>query len=180
VTASLATYRRQGRELLATALGTRTAPLPADLALIAARTALAWIFIYHGSGKLFGWFNGPGVHRTAVYFANTAHLHPGEFFAVLGGVTEFGSGIALALGLASRLAGIALFGDMVMAMITVSWANGINSETPTPGYELNMALGVLALVVAFFGAGRFSIDALIERRVGATAPSPRTEVVPSS
>lgn len=180
MTASLATYRRQGRELLATALGTRTAPLPADLALIAARTALAWIFIYHGSGKLFGWFNGPGVHHTAVYFANTAHLHPGEFFAVLGGVTEFGSGIALALGLASRLAGIALFGDMVMAMITVSWANGINSETPTPGYELNMALGVLALVVAFFGAGRFSIDALIERRVAATAPSPRTEVVPSS
>ena len=68
MTASLATYRRHGRELLATVLGTRTAPLPADLALIAARTALAWILIYHGSGKLFGWFNGPGVHRTAVYF----------------------------------------------------------------------------------------------------------------
>ncbi len=180
MTASLATYRRHSRELLATVLGARTAPLPADLALNPARTALAWIFIYHGSGKLFGWFNGPGVHRTAVYFANTAHLHPGEFFAVLGGVTEFGSGIALALGLASRLAGIALFGDMVMAMITVSWANGINSETPTPGYELNMALGVLALVVAFFGAGRFSIDALIGRRFVATAPSVRTEDLPSS
>jgi len=172
VTASLATYRRQGREVLAIVLGTRTGPLPADLALIAARTALAWIFIYHGSGKLFGWFNGPGLHRTAVYFSGTAHLHPGEFFAVLGGVTEFGSGVALALGLASRLAGLALFGDMVMAMITVSWVNGINSETPTPGYELNMALGVLALVVAFFGAGRFSIDALIERRVATKEPSP--------
>src|SRR5271170_2622885 len=69
--------------------------------LAAVRIALAWIFIYHGSGKLFGWFNGPGLHRTAVYMANTAHLHPGEFFAVLGGVTEFGGGIALALGLAS-------------------------------------------------------------------------------
>ena len=61
-----------------------------------------------------------------------------------------------------------VLGDMVMAMITVSWANGINSETPTPGYELNMALGVLALVVAFFGAGRFSIDALVGPRVAAT------------
>jgi putative oxidoreductase len=171
VTASLATYRRRSRELLATVLSTRTAPLPADLALVAARTALAWIFIYHGAGKLFGSFNGPGLHRTAVYFSSTAHLHPGEFFAVLGGVIEFGGGIALALGLASRLAGLALFGDMVMAMITVSWANGINSETPTPGYELNMALGVLALVVAFFGAGRFSIDALVERRVAAREAS---------
>jgi putative oxidoreductase len=178
LTASLATYRRHGRELLATVVGTRTGRLPTDLALIAARTALAWIFIYHGSGKLFGWFNGAGLHRTAVYFANTAHLHPGEFFAVLGGVTEFGGGIALALGLASRLAGVALFGDMVMAMITVSWANGINSETPTPGYELNMALGVLALVIAFFGAGRFSLDALVERRVAAKDPSPAPDVRP--
>ncbi len=178
MTASPAPYRGRGRELLATLLGTRTGPLPADLALVAARTALAWIFIYHGSGKLFGWFNGPGLHRTAVYFANTAHLHPGEFFAVLGGVIEFGSGVALALGLASRLAGFSLFGDMVMAMITVSWANGINSETPTPGYELNMALGVLALVVAFFGAGRFSLDALIARRVDTRVPSPASHLLP--
>jgi putative oxidoreductase len=171
VTASLATYRRNSRKLLAIVVGTRTGPLPADLALIAARTALAWIFIYHGSGKLFGWFNGPGLHRTALYFSGTAHLHPGEFFAVLGGVIEFGSGIALALGFASRLAGLSLFGDMVMAMITVSWANGINSETANPGYELNMALGVLALVIAFFGAGRFSLDALVERRATASEPS---------
>jgi uncharacterized membrane protein YphA (DoxX/SURF4 family) len=61
---------------------------------------------------------------------------------------------------------------MVMAMITVSWANGINSETPTPGYELNMALGVLALVVAILGAGRFSVDALAERRFVDRAASP--------
>jgi putative oxidoreductase len=152
-------------------LRTRTGALPADLVLIAARTALAWIFIYHGSGKLFGWFNGPGIHQTALYFSNTAHLHPGGFFAVLGGVTEFGGGIALALGLAARLAGLAIFADMVMAMITVSWANGIVSEKPAPGYELNLALGVLALVVAILGAGRFSLDALAERRVLATKAS---------
>ena len=35
-------------------------------------------------------FNGPGIHRTALYFSNTAHLHPGGFFAVLGGLIEFG------------------------------------------------------------------------------------------
>ena len=38
----------------------------------------------------------------------------------------------------------------------------------TPGLyleELNLALGVLALMVAFFGAGRVSVDALLERRV---------------
>jgi putative oxidoreductase len=88
----------------------------------------------------------------------------------MAGVIEFGGGIALALGFASRLAGLALFGDMVIAMITVSWANGINSETTTPGYELNLALGVLALVVAFFGAGRISVDALLARRLRRPSP----------
>jgi putative oxidoreductase len=146
-------------------LSTRTATLPADLALVAARIALAWIFIYYGAGKLFGSFNGLGLHRTALYFSDTAHLHPGGFFAVLGGVIEFGGGIALALGLATRLAGLALFGDMVMAMITVTWATGINSTTSPPGYQLNLAVGVLALVVAVFGAGRFSLDALAARRL---------------
>jgi putative oxidoreductase len=146
-------------------VSTRTAELPADCALIAARTALAWVFIYYGAGKLFGAFNGPGIHGTSIYFSQTAHLHPGGLFAVIGGLTEFGGGVALALGLASRLAGVALFGDMVMAMITVTWATGLNTNNPPPGYQLNLALGVLALVVAVFGAGRFSLDALIERRV---------------
>jgi len=168
VTAALPTRRQRARSLLAAVLSTRTAPLPADLALVAARIALAWIFIYYGAGKLFGSFNGPGLHRTALYFSNTAHLHPGGFFAVLGGVIELGAGVALALGLGSRLAGIALFGDMVMAMITVTWATGINSQTAPPGYQLNLALGVLALVVAIFGSGRFSLDALIEQHVVAT------------
>jgi putative oxidoreductase len=133
--------------------------------MLAARIALAWIFIYYGAGKLFGSFNGPGIHGTALYFSQTAHLHPGGFFAVLGGVVEFGGGISMAIGLCSRLAGLALFGDMVMAMITVTWATGINSSSNPPGYQLNLALAVLALVVALLGSGRFSLDALVERRL---------------
>jgi len=166
VSSSSASDRTDGvRRLIVAVVGTRTAPLNADVALVAARTALAWIFTWYGSGKLFGWFNGPGIHRTALFFSTSAHLHPGGFFAVLGGVIEFGGAIALALGIGTRLAGLALFGDMVMAMITVTWVNGFNSATVNPGYELNLAIGVLALVVAAFGAGRFSLDALIERRL---------------
>jgi putative oxidoreductase len=136
-----------------------------DLALAAVRIALAWIFIYYGAGKLFGWFNGPGLHNEAIFMAHTAHLHPGELFAVMGGVIEFGGGIAMALGLGSRVAGLALFGDQVMAMITVTWVNGINSESLTPGYEFNVALAVMALAIFFLGPGRVSVDAMIERRL---------------
>jgi putative oxidoreductase len=144
-----------------------TAPV-LDFALIPVRIVLAWIFVYYGAGKLFGAFNGPGIHRTAVYFAQTAHLRPGGLFAVIGGVIEFGGAVAIALGLGSRLAGLALFGDQVMAMITVTWANGINPLTSNGGYEFNLALTVLALAVVALGAGRLSIDNVIGRRLGAT------------
>jgi putative oxidoreductase len=160
------------RWLLATVLSTRTAQGVADVGLLIVRLSLAFIFIYHGSRRLFGWFDGPGLDRSADYFAHTAHLHPGMFFAVLGGCVEFFGGIALALGLFSRLAGLAIFGDMMMAIITVTHADGFNS-TASAGWELNMALGVLALVPAFFGSGRFSIDAVLERRLLRTAaPAP--------
>jgi putative oxidoreductase len=152
------------RWLLAAVLSTRTAPRVADVGLLIVRLTLAFIFIYHGSRRLFGWFDGPGLDSSADYFANTAHLHPGMFFAVLGGTIEFAGGIALALGFFSRLAGLAIFGDMMMAIITVTHADGFNS-TAGAGWELNLALGVLALVPAFFGSGRFSIDAALERRL---------------
>jgi len=141
----------------------RPSPLPADIGLLAVRITLAWIFIYYGAGKLFGAFNGPGLHNWSLYMSNVAHLHPGGFFAVLGALIEFGSGVAMAFGFLARLAGLALFGDMVMAMITVTWATGIASSNPPPGYQLNMALGVLGLVVALMGAGRFSLDAVVDR-----------------
>ena len=149
---------------------TRPASLTVDLALGAARVVLAWVFIYYGAGKLFGAFHGPGLHASSLYFSNTAHLHPGEFFAVLSGITEFGGGIALGLGLLARFAGLAVFGDMVIAMITVTWATGINSGNPPPGYQLNLSLGVLALVVGMLGAGRFSLDSVIAHRIAKRQP----------
>jgi putative oxidoreductase len=162
--------RARGAARLAPLFGARTAPAPTDAVLVVARLSLGWIFFHYGSGKLFGWFHGPGIHVTALFFSNTAHLHPGGFFAVFGGVLEFGGGIALALGLGTRLVGLALFGDMVMATITVTWVNGFNSATPTPGYELNLAVGILALVLAVLGAGRVSLDAAIARRLAGAGP----------
>lgn len=175
VTVRSPVVERNGRRALRLLFRVRAAPVPVDLAVAATRVALAWIFIFYGAGKLFAAFNGPGIHRTALYFDNVAHLHPGGFFAVVAGVIEFGGGVAVALGLAVRLAGIALFGDMVMAMITVTWATGINSVTTPPGYQLNLALAVLALIVTLLGGGRLSVDAVIAQRLGQPTPVPELE-----
>ncbi len=155
------------RTWLAMVVSTRKAGAPVDLALVVVRAALAWIFIVYGAQKLFGSFNGPGLHQTALDMANSFHLRPGRFFAYLGGIIEFGGAIALALGLFTRIAGLALFGDMVMAMIKVTWAHGLHQKSPF-GYELNVALAALGLVVVLLGAGRYSLDALAERRLVAT------------
>jgi putative oxidoreductase len=166
---SVSVPRRRSPEWIRLLFATTSAGLAADVALVAIRIALAWIFIYYGAAKLFGAFPGAGphgIHQTALYMSNAAHLRPGEFFAVLAGLIEFGGGIAMALGLCTRLAGLALFGDMVMAMITVTWATGINSASSPPGYQLNLAIAVLALAAALIGAGRFSVDALIARSFG--------------
>lgn len=129
-----------------------------NVALLIVRLALAWVFIYNGGGKLFGWFNHGGIHVYAAFFANTAHLHPGTLFAVLSGVTEFAGGIAIALGLLGRLVGVALFGDMLIAMITVTLANGLEGSSLGDGYEINIALAALALSVVILGSGRYSLD----------------------
>lgn len=136
-----------------------------DIALLAARVALAWIFVYHGAATLFGAFGGSGIHPQAVYFAHVAHLRPGTFFAVLGGIIECFGGAAVGLGVLGRLAAAALVGDMVIAMITVTFAYGIVGTSAGSGYELNLALAALALVVAIMGTGRFSSDVLLRSLV---------------
>ena len=142
----------------------------ADLASLVVRLALAWIFFYYGASKLFGAFPGSGgthgLHQTATFMSQGAHLHPGELFAVMAGLIEFGGAIAMALGLFTRLAGLALLGDMVMAAITVTGSEGINPTTSGTGYQLNLAIAGLALVAALIGAGRFSLDALVARALG--------------
>ena len=122
---------------------------------------LGWIFIYHGAGTLFGAFGGGGIHRQAVFYADVAHLHPGTFFAVLGGIIECFGGAAVAVGILGRLAAAGLVGDMVIAMVTVTFRNGIVGDASGSGYELNIALAALALVVAVLGTGRFSLDEIL-------------------
>jgi putative oxidoreductase len=144
-----------------------------DAALLGARIGLAWIFIYNGGGKLFGLFGGGGVHQASVFFGTVAHLHPAVFFTVVAGITEFFGGIAVGVGILGRLAATGLLVDMIVAMATVTFRNGIVSNAPGGGYQLNLALAALAFVVALLGTGRLSLDvasrAILARRSPARA-----------
>jgi putative oxidoreductase len=157
--------RQQARRWSETLRATREARSSRDIALLAARVGLAWIFIYHGAGTLFGAFGGSGLHTQALYFAHTAHLQPGTLFAVLSGIVECFGGAAVGFGILGRLAALGLVGDMGIAMITVTFGHGIIGNSAGSGYELNIALAALALVVAIMGTGRFSLDAAVEHLI---------------
>jgi putative oxidoreductase len=94
-----------------------------------------------------------------------AHLQPGTLFALLSGITEFFGGLAVGLGILGRLAAAGLVGDMVIAMITVTWKNGIVSNAAGSGYEINVTLIALALVIVLLGTGRFSLDVVLRAQL---------------
>jgi putative oxidoreductase len=170
VTAVQTRVRHLSRQLSAT----RDTPLARDVGLLAARVALAWLFIYHGSATLFGAFGGGGLHSSSIFFASVAHLHPGGFFAVIAGLTELVGGAAIAVGILGRLAAVGLVIVMFMAMVTVTFGNGIASTAANVsghggGYEINVALIALSLVVAIMGTGRYSLDVVL-RTVARRAP----------
>jgi putative oxidoreductase len=134
-----------------------------DVALVLIRLALAWIFIYYGAGKLFGWFHGAGLNATATFFATTAHLHPGMLYAVLSGVIEFGGGIALAAGFFGRFAALGLFFDMIVAMVTVTFQHGLIGNSSGVGYGLNVALAALCAATVLLGTGPFSLGVRVHK-----------------
>ena len=83
---------------------------------------------------------------------------------------------AVGLGLFGRLGAVGLLVVMVMAMITVTFSNGIASTAANVsghggGYELNVALAALAAVVAIMGTGRYSLDVVMGRLARQASPS---------
>jgi putative oxidoreductase len=140
-----------------------------DLALLVARLTLAVVFFAHGAQKLFGWYGGPGIDGTAEGFASVG-LEPERPLAILVAVTEFGGALLLVVGLLTPLAALALLVNMAVAVLVVTGELGfLGPGGQGGGFEINVMLGGLALVVLLAGPGRISID----RRLGLVGPGPR-------
>ena len=126
-----------------------------SIALAALRVTVGTIFIAHGAQKLFTY----GFAGVTGAFTQMGIPFPGvmgPFIALL----EFFGGIALVIGLLTRLASLGLVFNMIGAIAFVHLKGGFFLPS---GYEYALTLlgASLALVVA--GAGEFSIDALFNR-----------------
>lgn len=128
-------------------------PRQLSLGLAALRLAVAAVFINHGRQKLFV-YGFAGVTGAFTHMGVPVPGLMGPFIGVL----EFFGGIALALGLLTRLFALGFVFDMLGAILLVQLKKGFG------GFELEFLLLGSSLALVLAGAGEFSVDALLGRR----------------
>jgi putative oxidoreductase len=128
------------------------------IGLLLLRLAAGLALAAHGTQKLFGWFDGPGLSTTGRFFTLLG-FPPGRRHALMAGLGEMISGVLLAAGLATPAAAAVVVSVMLVAAVTAH--NGKGFFAQKGGYEYAFVLAVVALTLAFTGPGSVSIDALL-------------------
>jgi putative oxidoreductase len=127
-----------------------------DTALLVLRVVLGAIMIAHGAQKLFVFGLGgvtQGFQQMGIPMASIT--------APLVALVEFLGGIALVIGLLTRLAALGLAIDMLGAMFFVHMKNGFFAPN---GIEFVLMLAAASATLAIAGAGSYSLDAMIARK----------------
>jgi putative oxidoreductase len=128
-----------------------------DVGILLLRATIGLTLAAHGGRKLFGWFGGPGLEKTAQGLA-TLGFRPALGHAYLAGLAEGAGGALLALGLFTPLAAAVIAAVMLVAAFAAHVKRGF--FITGGGFEYNLVLGIAGLSLAFTGPGRISLDAL--------------------
>lgn len=138
----------------------------AGVALLILRLVTGFLLMGHGSQKLFGWFGGPGVTRTAGWLESLG-LRPGRPWALLGGFAEFCGGILLAAGFLNPIGPILVVAAMLTAWTQVHRGKPI--WVTSGGAELPLTNLAIALAIWLAGPGAYSLDAALGLHVPSLA-----------
>jgi putative oxidoreductase len=141
----------------------RTSSGQTDLGLTILRVIAGIIFAAHGGQKLFVY----GFEGVTGAFTQMGAPLPG-ITGPLVALLEFFGGIALVVGLLTRLAGLGLSGVMIGALVLVHLPAGFFLPN---GYEFVLMLLGAALTLAVTGAGKYSVDALLATRTESAVAS---------
>jgi putative oxidoreductase len=127
-------------------------------ALTVLRVVLGITFIMHGGQKLFVF----GFDGVAGAFAQMG-IPAAGFFGPFVALVELFGGIAITLGLLTRLAALGIGVTMVVAILTAHLKAGFFNPG---GVEFPLSLLASAVTLVITGAGNFSLDALVAKHFG--------------
>ena len=123
------------------------------------RVVVGGFLMPHGAQKLFG-FAGGDINKTIEGFGKMG-LEPAAPLAYLVGFWEFFGGLAIALGLFTRIAAAGATIQLLIAAFVAHYANGFFASKG--GYEFALLWAVMAFYVFVRGGGHFSLDRAIGR-----------------
>ena len=124
------------------------------ISLFLLRVVSGLVFMQAGGMKLFDWFGGIPAEYGG---------HPAVFTQTwIGGVLEFYGGLAILLGLFTRPVAFIVAGEMAVAYFQFHQPNG-TWPIQNKGEEAAL-LCFIFLLLAAYGSGEWSLDALIRRR----------------
>jgi putative oxidoreductase len=126
------------------------------LPLLLLRGILAYGFYGPATMK---WKN---IHDIASWFSTLGIPAP-VLNAYLAASTEAVGVVLLILGLGTRIIAVPLIITLLVAIKTVHWANGF--EAGDNGFEIPLYYILMLVTLIIFGAGRFSLDYLISKRL---------------
>jgi putative oxidoreductase len=128
------------------------------------RFAVAAVMFPHGAQKLFAWFGGPGYAATMHAFESTGIP---SIFAFLAIVAEALGSLGLLFGLLTRVAALGIIAVMLVAIASVhvhiGWFMNWTGTQKGEGFEFHVLVIAMALVLAVWGGGKYSLDATLFR-----------------
>jgi putative oxidoreductase len=133
-----------------------------DLSLLVARVGLGAMLVMHGWRR----WQQQGLQQQVDYLTQFGTPYP--TVAAWGGVLlELAGGAFLIVGALTPLVAVAVLAEQVLIICYTNWYKGpylLSAQGEyLGGYEHNVSLGLLALVLVTFGAGRIAVDQMFRR-----------------
>jgi putative oxidoreductase len=156
---------------------------PSSWTQLALRLVVAAVILPHGAQKLLGWFGGYGPEATLGGLASLGTPRPLGWLVIL---VESVGALALVAGLGTRLVSAGLFATMLGAVLMVHLPHGFfmnwGGQQAGEGVEFFLPMLTMTALLTVLGAGRYSLDGWLARRLdaarretrsGALDPTPR-------
>ena len=130
----------------------RLLDLMAPLFDLGVRLWVAWVFFKSGLSKIQSWDSTLMLFK----YEYEVPLLPPDIAAYIGTAAELGLPVLVAIGLASRMSALALFGFNAVAVI--AYAGFLLGDNGAAGLQQHILWGVMLLFTVFHGPGKLSLD----------------------